>query len=73
MAQPQNQSQVLDIDTVNQVYTFNGAGVGEVTASHTLYEAVSEFNVHRQAGVNAGLFTDAVALARNEKEVRHDA
>ena len=52
-----------ELARVTATYTFNGAGVGEVKAGHTLTEAVAAFNAHKTFGSNADLFSDPVVGA----------
>ena len=46
---------------ITATYTFNGAGVGEIKAGHSLTEAISIFETHKSFGSNADWFTDTVA------------
>ena len=59
---------ILHADSINKVYTFNGAGVGDVLPSYGglagLSGVLTDFDAHRAEGANAALFTDSVALAK---------
>ncbi len=46
---------------IDQTYTFNGAGVGEVKPGHTLMQALAEFNAGKGDGANASYFKDSGA------------
>ncbi len=46
---------------IDNTYTFNGAGIGEVKDGHSLVDVLNEFNAAKSNGANAGYFTDSVA------------
>jgi hypothetical protein len=46
---------------VNKVYTFNGAGVGEVKAGTSLAGVINDFKAHRQTGGHADTCTNFAA------------
>ena len=46
---------------IDNTYTFNGAGIGEIKAGHTITDALNEFNAAKSSGANLNYFQDSVA------------